>query len=102
MPRSRLRQTLLIGFMLLAAPPSMAAMFTLRPGTSLYSRPGFRMTHRLDLRSEEIVVEGPAIEQRAVLPLPPAGPIRTTVSPRESLGSLLPHLPSRRKPPMSR
>jgi hypothetical protein len=64
MPRSRLRQTLLIGFMLLAAPPSMAAMFTLRPGTSLYSRPGFRMTYRLDLRSEEIVVEGPAIEQR--------------------------------------
>ena len=64
MPRSRLRQTLLIGFMLLAAPASMAAMFTLRPGTSLYSRPGFRMTHRLDLRSEEIVVEGPAIEQR--------------------------------------
>ena len=63
MPRSRLRQTLLIGFMLLAAPASMAAMFTLRPGTSLYSRPGFRMTHRLDLRSEEIVVEGPAIEQ---------------------------------------
>ena len=41
----------------------MAAMFTLRPGTSLYSRPGFRMTHRLDLRSEEIVVEGPALEQ---------------------------------------
>ena len=62
MPRHRLHQTL-IGFMLLAAPASMAAMFTLRPGTSLYSRPGFRMTHRLDLRSEEIVVEGPAIEQ---------------------------------------
>lgn len=38
-------------------------MFTLRPGTSLYTRPGFRMTHRLDLRSEEIVVEGPALEQ---------------------------------------
>ena len=49
--------------MLLEAPASMAAMFTLRPGTSLYSRPGFRMTHRLDLRNEEIVVEGPAIEQ---------------------------------------
>ena len=64
MPRSRLRQTLLIGFMLLAAPPSMAAMFTLGRGTSLYSRPGCRMTHRLDLRSEEIVVEDPAIEQR--------------------------------------
>ena len=63
MPRHRLHQTLLIGFMLLAAPPSIAAMFTLRPGTSLYSRPGFRMTHRLDLRSEEIVVKGPALEQ---------------------------------------
>ena len=63
MPRHRLHQTLLIGSVLLAAQPSIAAMFTLRPGTSLYSRPGFRMTHRLDLRSEEIVVEGPAIEQ---------------------------------------
>lgn len=63
MPRHRLHQTLLIGFMLLAAPPSIAAMFTLLPGTSLYSRPGFRMTHRLDLRSEEIVVKGPALEQ---------------------------------------
>jgi hypothetical protein len=63
MPRHRLHQTLLIGSVLLAAQPSLAAMFTLRPGTSLYSRPGFRMTHRLDLRSEEIVVEGPAIEQ---------------------------------------
>ena len=64
MPRHRLHQTILIGSVLLAAQPSIAAMFTLRPGTSLYSRPGFRMTHRLDLRSEEIVVEGPAIEQR--------------------------------------
>ena len=63
MPRHRLHQTLLIGSVLLAAQPSIAAMFTLRPGTSLYSRPGFRMTHRLDLRSEEIVVEGPALEQ---------------------------------------
>jgi hypothetical protein len=63
MPRHRLHQTLLIGSVLLAAQPSLAAMFTLRPGTSLYSRPGFRMTHRLDLRSEEIVVEGPALEQ---------------------------------------
>ena len=64
MPRRYLGQTLLIGVMLLlAVPASIAAMFTLRPGTSLYSRPGFRMTHRLDLRSDEIVVEGPAIEQ---------------------------------------
>ena len=64
MPRRRLGQTLLIGSMLLlAAQPSFAALFTLRPGTSLYSRPGFRMTHRLDLRSEEVVVAGPAIEQ---------------------------------------
>ena len=63
MPRHRLHQTLLIGSVLLAAQPSIAAMFTLRPGTSLYSKPGFRMSHRLDLRSEQIVVEGPAIEQ---------------------------------------
>ena len=63
MPRHRLHQTLLIGSVLLAAQPSIAAMFTLRPETSLYSKPGFRMIHRPDLRSEQIVVEGPAIEQ---------------------------------------
>ena len=63
MPRHRLHQTLLIGSVLLAAQPSIAAMFTLRPETSLYSKPGFPMIHRLDLRSEQIVVEGPAIEQ---------------------------------------
>ena len=64
MPRRLLGQILLIGSMLLlAAQPSIAALFTLRQGTSLYSKPGFRMTHRLDLRSDELVVEGPAIEQ---------------------------------------
>ena len=64
MPRRLVGHTLLIGSMLLlAAQPSIAALFTLRQGPSLYSKPGFRMTHRLDLRSDELVVEGPAIEQ---------------------------------------
>ena len=49
---------------LLSMSPAHASMFTLRPGASLYQKPSYKLTGRLELSADQILVEGPSLDQQ--------------------------------------
>ena len=51
---------------LLSMPLNASGLFfTLRPGTVFARQPGYEASHRLDLKPDDVIVEGPALEQNA-------------------------------------
>ena len=57
---------LLCPFLIIVLPlptPASAVMFTLRANSVLSKKPSYRAADRLDLKVDDVVVEGPALDQ---------------------------------------
>jgi hypothetical protein len=65
--RSITRASILLSLLLINVMPlaAEAVMFTLRSNSVLSKKPNYKTMNRLDLKVDDVVVEGPALEQSA-------------------------------------
>ena len=65
--RSMMRVCILLSLLLIDVMPLAAesVMFTLRANSVLSKKPNYKTINRLDLKVDDVIVEGPSLEQNA-------------------------------------